>query len=194
MENGHISEKNYRIIKVLLIIVSLCALIIGVALLIAPLREFIIVYAEINILQRSINHHRWHDALMNQAITFFIIAILFFYAGLGRTFEKIMDIIRKIYLNAKKLVIPKSVFFFAALCLFLFFYVRLNINIMPFIVGWIIYRLGFAGWLIKLFGKKETKMALIISVISIIFFITVMLMFRLAIIMNLFWGDSNRVL
>jgi hypothetical protein len=49
-------------------------------------------------------------------------------------------------------------------------------------------------WLIKTFGKQEAKTALIITGIALCFFILIMSFFRVVIVMNLLYGDSNRVL
>ena len=193
MQKEFLSEEKYRVIRILLIIASLCALSLGIALLLVPIREFIIVLAETFIVRRSINHEFWHTRLVKYAIMLFIISGLFFCVYRGNTLEKIANIILKNF-EVKKLLANEYVSLLVVLCLFLFFYLRVNINIMPVIVCWIVCRLGFADWLSKTFGNKEAKTALIISGVSIIFFISVMMMFRLAIVMNWFFGsDSNRV-
>ena len=68
-------------------------------------------------------------------------------------------------------------------------------NVMPVIACWIIYRLGFINWLIRIFGDKETRTAFYIAGMAMVFFIIVMLLFRVTIVMDYFFGtDQNRVL
>jgi len=195
LNNEKSVKKEYQIIKILLFVVSLCALILGLPLLLSVhLREFIIVSVESFIVHRSLNHGHWHTQLADYAIMFLITGILFFYICLGKTLQKIADLLQKVYLKTRKLSIPQSIWLFVSLC-FLFFYVRLNINIMPVIACWIIYRIGFINWLFRIFGKKETKTALFIAGIAMLFFIIVMFLFRVAIVMDSFFGaDQNRVL
>jgi hypothetical protein len=184
----------YRIIKILLTVLSLGALVFGMGLLLSvSLREFIIVFVENNIVHRQINHEHWHISLAMDAIGLFIISIFSAAVCIGKTLEKIADILHNLILEVKKIALPKSVSLLAFLCLFLFFYIWLNINIMPLVVCLIIYKLGFLNWLDKTFGKKETKTALIISCIAVVFFIAIMFAFKVAIVMDMFWGDSNRV-
>jgi len=183
-------KKEFLIIKRILIFVSLCILVFGITLLLSTyLREFIITFVGNNIVHRSLNHEYCHTLLVNSAITFLTVGILFlcilFFLG---------KIILRVYLETIKLPIPKLVWLFVFLCLFLFFYVRLNINIMPIVFCWIIYRLGFMNWLFKTFGKEDTKTALFIAGITSVFFIILMLFFKVAIVMDLFFGaDQNRV-
>jgi len=189
-------KRKFTIIKIVLISVSLCTLIFGITLsLSAHLREFIITITE-NIVLRSINREYWLSKLKAYALALIIsIPFLFFcWICFYLTRQKIVHMLQKVFLEARKLPIPEPVSLFAFLCLFLFLYVRLNINIMPIIVCWVIYRLGFINWLFKIFGKKETKTALFIAGMAMVFFIVVMLLFRVVIVMDLFFdADQNRV-
>jgi hypothetical protein len=205
LNNENSLKKEYRISKILLIIVSLCALVFGMTLLLsAHLREFIITFAENNIVHRSLNHGHWHTELTKYAIPLLIAGILFFCIYFfGKTLQKIADqlqkkiagLLQKAYLEARKLPIPQPIWLLVLLCLFLFLYVRLNINIMPVITCWVIYKSGFINRLFKIFGKKETKTALLIADTAIVFFITIMLLFKVTIVMEIFFGtDQNRVL
>jgi hypothetical protein len=166
------------------------------------LREFIIALAEIIVVHRSLNHAHWHSELLNYGISFSIVSILLLCICLNNTLQKLtVGLIQKIYLKARKVYteirkirIPRPIWLLVFLCVFLFIYVRLNINIIPVIALWLIYRLGFINWLIKIFGEKETKTALFITGIAIIFFIIVMSLFRVTIVMDFFFGtDQNRV-
>jgi len=199
MKNEILSEKNLWIIRILLICMALCTLFGGIALLFYTLREFIIVSAESFILRRQIDHEWWHIKLIREGCPFaIIISILFFYISSAKTFRMIVAFIRRIYYSIKKHIRHnqiKYVFLLIVLCLFLFIYVRFGINTMPVILCWILYKLGFVNWLSNVFGKKEVKNALIISGVSILFFIAVMLMFKLTMVDDYFWGsDQSRVL
>jgi hypothetical protein len=190
LKTENLQKKEFSVTRIILIFVLLCILTFGITLLLsAHLRKFIITFAENNIYFRSLNHEYCHTELVNFAILFIIVSILFLCCILW--FAKI---ILRVYLEARKLSIPEPVWLFVFLCLFLFFYVRLNINIMPIIACWVIYRLGFINWLFKTFGKKKTKTALSIAGIAMVFFIIVMLLFKVTIIMDAFFGaDQSRV-
>jgi hypothetical protein len=191
MKNENSRKMMYRIIKILLMVLSLGSMIFGAGLLLSvPLREFVIVFAENNIVHRQIDHEIWHTLLAKQAVLFFIVAVLSAVVCVGKTLERIADILCGLIVEVKKISIPKSVLLLA---FFLFCYVWLNINIMPLVICWIIYKLGFLNWLDKTFGKKETKTALVVSGIAVVFFIVIMFAFKVTIVMSMLWGDSNRV-
>jgi len=159
------------------------------------LRNFIITFVENIIVHRSINHELAHTLVVDHSISFVIVGIVLFYICLGNTLQKIVALMQKLYLQANKLLNNQIIWPFTLICLFLFFYVRLNINIMPVIVCFIIYKLGFINWLFKIFGRKETKTAFFIASIAIVFSIIIMLLFKVTIVMDLFYGaDQNRVL
>jgi hypothetical protein len=188
MKKKNLMETKYRLIRLILIVFSVGALFLGSSLLLfAPLRDFIIITVEKTITHRTLNHEIWQNRLAFYAVPLFILSVIMFGICLGKTLEKIADAMRKVFLEVKNLTIPNSVALLAFLCLFLFLYVRFNINIMPIIVCWIIYRLDFLNWLAKTFGKKETKTALLLSGTAIVFFIVVMLVFKIAIVMDLFF-------
>lgn len=187
---------KFRLIKFIFIFFAFSATFFGIALLgSVPLRNFILDAAERFILHRSvINREVWHNRLMEYSISFFLLGALLFGVCIGRTLERIAGILRNVFLETRKIFVPRIVILFACLCLFLFVYVRLNINIMPVIVCWIACRLGFFNWLEKTFGKKETKTALIIFGVATLFFIVIMLLFKCTIVWNVFYGgDQNRV-
>jgi hypothetical protein len=197
LENEISAKKEYRIIKILLIIVSLCSLILGTMLLLSVrMREFVTTFAENNIYHGSINHVLFQYILVNDyAITLLILGVLFFCICIGKNIQKIAGHLQRVYLKAKRLPHAQSIILFVLLCLFLFFYVRLNINIMPVITCWTVYRLGFINRLFKKFGKKTTKTAILIACIGIVFSIVIMLLFRVTIVMDLFFdADQYRVL
>jgi len=190
----NLQKKEFPIIMIILIFVSLCALIFGIVLLLsAHMRGFIITFTENNIAHRSINRELWLTDLKIHAL-FLITSIPFSWICFYLTRQKIVYMLQKVSLEVRKLPNPESVWLFAFFCLFLFLYVRLNINVMPVIACWVVYRLGFINWLFKIFGRKETKTALYIAGMAMVLFIVVMLFFKVTIDDNVFFGmDSRRV-
>ncbi len=86
-----------------------------------------------------------------------------------------------------------SVQIFSILTVFMILYVRLNINIMPLLFIYALWKCGFYTWLCNTFGKKEINVALKIMVFSSIFFLIIMIFWRITMVMDIFYGDSPRV-
>ena len=187
---------KYKLVKIIFTFSAFSAVCLGIALLVSTQwRDFIISSAENIIVHHTLNRKLWHNTLVLYAISLFILSVVLFGVCFGRTLERISGILKKMFLEIRKIHIPQIARLFALLCLFLFLYVRLNINTMPVIFCWAVYRLGFWNWLSKKFGKKEAQTALIIFGAAALFFVTVMIFLRCTVVMDIFHGaDRNRVL
>jgi len=188
--------KTFRILRALLIAASLAGVFVCLAVLaLYPLRETVIILAERFITHRPIVHEAWHRFLIYAAVGGILLSVYVFIISF------VSPLLRMIILSISELLaaigtmkFPPLVKAAAFFLLFLLLYVRYNINLMLLILACALWRAGFVKWLSKTFGDKETKTALAIAGIAAVFFVIVMLLFRVAIVMDFFGGsDQNRV-
>jgi hypothetical protein len=190
------SKYDYPRLRRILLTLSITGLICSVVIFLsAALRETIIVLAEKFIVHRQLTHVIWSSRLVNIALGGIILSLCLFIVGvipnllrlsvLGRT--KLLSA-----LNIKKL--PIEIKLLSLLGIFLLLYVRYNINIMTVLLILCAWKTGFFLWISKTFGEKEAKTALFTAVIAAVFFIVIMLYFRVALVMDYFGeSDQNRV-
>ena len=185
---------SLKVIRRLLIILIICGLTVFLSLLLEPVRNALIHFIEELFTHRQFKHDRIHTYLVHHAVGGIIISIYaLLMVFIPNFLERLYADGRNLWMASTKIKSMPQLIALFLLCVFMLLYIRYNINLMFLVVALSAWKLGIIKWLSRIFGKKELIFSLIIAGGGILFFIAIMLFFRVAIVMDVFYGDANRV-
>ncbi|MDR0638294.1 MAG: hypothetical protein LBG27_05215 [Spirochaetaceae bacterium] len=195
MTNKFAGKTGYCQIRLVFIVVSLGMTVFGLGLLLfEPFREFIILFAERKMVFRLLNHAIWHKRLTYGSVSMLVFGVFMLGICLCGALEIIIRAAKRMYVYAKTIKLPAPLKYFSFLCLFLLLYTVFHLNILFIVFFYTIGKLKGLSWLENTFGEREVKTAFVLTGTTVLFFIGIMFFFRAAIVMDVLYGDSNRVL
>ena len=91
------------------------------------------------------------------------------------------------------LQIPRLIWYMLGALVIISLYFTRNINLMPVVLVWCIWKTKLYAKLEKTFGKQQAKLALKVFIVALLFYTSIVCLLRISNVMDLYWGDSNRV-